>query len=338
MPSTTTSGAGMDERRDAGRAVRDRVPRRALGEWGESRRTHDALPRWSWPRAMTASPSWSPSATDAWRRLWTHYRGAAAVMAADLATADHSGLEVQLCGDAHPELRPLGDARAEPVLRPAGLRRDPARALRVGRAAPGGQPRGARPRGRPAGRRWAKAAVAMGKAYRLAMRRAASKGSSRSGTTRSPSIRFVDFFVAEEREEIVRDISVEAAGAPAGARPQARAGGRRGVRIVEDPPFRVRVDDPDERAGDAGIVEAYRASLPEYRRHLLDRFTVADVARQVVGVGSVGMQVFLVLFEGRNGDDPSSCSSRRPGAPCTRPISVRAHIPTTASGSSWAGS
>ena len=31
---------------------------------------------------------------------WTHYRGAAAVMAADLATADHSGLEVQLCGDA----------------------------------------------------------------------------------------------------------------------------------------------------------------------------------------------------------------------------------------------
>ena len=51
-------------------------------------------------------------------------------------------------------------------------------------------------------------------------------------------------------------------------------------------------------------MEAYQTTSPEYRRHLLDRFTVADVARQVVGVGSVGMQVFLVLFEGRNGDDP----------------------------------
>jgi uncharacterized protein (DUF2252 family) len=37
---------------------------------------------------------------------------------------------------------------------------------------------------------------------------------------------------------------------------------------------------------------------------LFDRFTEVDVVRQVVGVGSVGMQVYLVLFEGRSGDDP----------------------------------
>ncbi|MCM8596363.1 DUF2252 family protein, partial [Accumulibacter sp.] len=40
------------------------------------------------------------------------------------------------------------------------------------------------------------------------------------------------------------------------------------------------------------------------RRSLFDRFTLVDVVRQVVGVGSVGMRVYLVLLEGRSGDDP----------------------------------
>jgi uncharacterized protein (DUF2252 family) len=227
-------------------------------------------------------------------------------MAADLATADHSGLEVQLCGDAHilnfglwatPERNLSYDLRDFDETLPGPFEWDVQRlaaSLEV-LAREVGLPDGA----------GAKAAVAMGKAYRLAMRRAASKGELEIWYDQVPLDRFVDFFVAEEREEIVRDISVEA------RRRTSRGAARKLVRvvdgvarIVEDPPFRVRVDDPDERAGDAAIVEAYRATLPEYRRHLLDRFTVADVARQVVGVGSVGMQVFLVLFEGRNGDDP----------------------------------
>jgi uncharacterized protein (DUF2252 family) len=45
-------------------------------------------------------------------------------------------------------------------------------------------------------------------------------------------------------------------------------------------------------------------TLQEDRRSLFDRFTVVDVVRQVVGVGSVGMQVYLVLLEGRTGSDP----------------------------------
>ena len=73
-------------------------------------------------------------------------------------------------------------------------------------------------------------------------------------------LRFADFFVPEEREDIVRDIRVEA------RRRTSRGAARKLVRvvdgeqrIVEDPPFRVRLDDPDERAGDDAIVEAYRA-------------------------------------------------------------------------------
>lgn len=48
----------------------------------------------------------------------------------------------------------------------------------------------------------------------------------------------------------------------------------------------------------------YRESLPEERRLLLDRFAVVDVARKVVGVGSVGTRCFVVLLTGRDAGDP----------------------------------
>ena len=51
------------------------------------------------------------------------------------------------------------------------------------------------------------------------------------------------------------------------------------------------------------VFAAYRASLPEERRYLLDRYSFVDVVRQVVGVGSVGMRVFLVLLRGSRPDD-----------------------------------
>jgi uncharacterized protein (DUF2252 family) len=49
---------------------------------------------------------------------------------------------------------------------------------------------------------------------------------------------------------------------------------------------------------------AYRATLPEDRRHLLERFRFVDMARKVVGVGSVGTQAFIVLLQGRDAHDP----------------------------------
>ena len=49
---------------------------------------------------------------------------------------------------------------------------------------------------------------------------------------------------------------------------------------------------------------AYRATLPEDRRRLLERFQVVDVARKVVGVGSVGTRAFIVLLQGRDACDP----------------------------------
>jgi uncharacterized protein (DUF2252 family) len=49
---------------------------------------------------------------------------------------------------------------------------------------------------------------------------------------------------------------------------------------------------------------AYRATLQDDRRHLLERFEIVDAARKVVGVGSVGTRAFIVLLQGRDAADP----------------------------------
>jgi uncharacterized protein (DUF2252 family) len=86
------------------------------------------------------------------------------------------------------------------------------------------------------------------------------------------------------------------------ARLTAMAHGR--PRITEDPPVRVTISDDEQADLVDHLLAGYRLTLQEDRRSLFDRFTVVDVVRQVVGVGSVGMRVYLVLLEGRSGADP----------------------------------
>ena len=75
-------------------------------------------------------------------------------------------------------------------------------------------------------------------------------------------------------------------------------------RITEDPPLRVTISDDEQADLVDHLLAGYRLTLQEDRRSLFDRFTEVDVVRQVVGVGSVGMRVYLVLLEGRTGADP----------------------------------
>ena len=84
-------------------------------------------------------------------------------------------------------------------------------------------------------------------------------------------------------------------------------------RIVSQPPIVVPARDLLSVYGFAGeewqhIIHeqfrAYRATLQHDRRRLLERFEVVDVARKVVGVGSVGTRCFIVLLQGRDQDDP----------------------------------
>jgi uncharacterized protein (DUF2252 family) len=75
-------------------------------------------------------------------------------------------------------------------------------------------------------------------------------------------------------------------------------------RITEDPPLRVTIGDAEQADLTDHLLAEYRLTLPADTRTLFDRFTEVDVVRQVVGVGSVGMRVYLVLMEGRSGTDP----------------------------------
>ena len=89
--------------------------------------------------------------------------------------------------------------------------------------------------------------------------------------------------------------------------------GRR--RIIDDPPLLVRIPEGDEiRAQINAILESYKRTLQEDRRHLLERFRFVDAARKVVGVGSVGTRAFVVLLEGRDGDDPLFLQIKEAGA------------------------
>src|SRR5215204_3582243 len=75
--------------------------------------------------------------------------------------------------------------------------------------------------------------------------------------------------------------------------------------INDDPPLLVRVPDGDEiRVQVNAILESYKRTLQDDRRHLLDRYRFVDVARKVVGVGSVGTRAYVVLLEGRDENDP----------------------------------
>jgi uncharacterized protein (DUF2252 family) len=84
-------------------------------------------------------------------------------------------------------------------------------------------------------------------------------------------------------------------------------------RIVSQPPLVVPVRDVEAAFGVspeevARLIHeqfrAYRATLQDDRRRLLERFEVVDMARKVVGVGSVGTRAFIVLLQGRDAGDP----------------------------------
>ena len=100
-------------------------------------------------------------------------------------------------------------------------------------------------------------------------------------------------------------------GTPPPARSARPAGGR--PRITEEPPVRVALSDDEQTELAGHLLAGYRLTLQEDRRSLFDRFTTVDMVRQVVGVGSVGMRVYLVLLEGRSGADPLFLQAKEAG-------------------------
>jgi uncharacterized protein (DUF2252 family) len=292
------------ERRAAGRAARERLRRNELAGWQRTDandpvaiisaqneiRLADLLPlRHS---RMAESP-------------WAYYRGAAAVMAADLASRPDTGLNVQLGGDAHilnfglwatPERRLSFDLRDFDETLPGPFEWDVSRLVAsiVVLA-------------RETGLKASVAERAVARCLQTYRDRIGHYAKARQLDIWYDLItaqQFVALFEPEEQEQIFSHIDRKARRrTSAGAARKLTERVRGHLRIIEDPPLRVRLN-ADEPALADGVFEIYRVSLPEYRRHLLDRFSLVDAVRQVVGVGSVGMRVFLVLLEGRDGSDP----------------------------------
>ena len=113
-------------------------------------------------------------------------------------------------------------------------------------------------------------------------------------------------------------------------------------RIVSQPPFivplrEVRTIYPAFPENVESVIEqqlaAYARTVRPDIRRLLERFELVDVARKVVGVGSVGTRAFIGLLEGRDETTRCSCSSRRRRGPCSRATCRRAATASRASGS-----
>ncbi|WIG59204.1 MAG: hypothetical protein OJF49_001951 [Ktedonobacterales bacterium] len=76
------------------------------------------------------------------------------------------------------------------------------------------------------------------------------------------------------------------------------------LRLKNNPPLLVRVEDPKMLERLRGLTERYRATLEDNRDVLLNRYHLVDVARKVVGVGSVGTYCGIALMLGNDGEDP----------------------------------
>lgn len=292
-----------------GRAARERLPLETLGVWDASMRNHDAFATVVEQNAARV-PSLVPIRMERMSASpWSYYRGAAAVMAADLAVLGHTGIEVQMCGDAHvlnfglwatPERQLSFDLRDFDENLRGPFEWDLKRYLAslAVLAHDIGLPEST-------ARKAVRGAL---HAYRDRISRYAAASELYIWYDLVTSDQLLqNLFEPEEREDASARLRKRARRRThAGAAPKLIQVIDGHLRIVDNPPRRTRLDRlVDGSAARQVVAEAlqnYRASLPYERRYLLDRFTFADMVRQVVGVGSVGMQVYLVLLEGRRGD------------------------------------
>jgi uncharacterized protein (DUF2252 family) len=321
----------VDERRARGREARNGTPASSHSGWVSATDRPDPVGLLE-EQNLTREPDLVPVRHG--RMLvspFTFYRGTAKIMAADLAGTPTAGLRVQLCGDAHllnygafasPERRLVFDLNDFDETLPGPFEYD------VKRLAASVMIAG---RNNGFGKADARAAtLASVAAYRDAMAGFAAMGT-------------MDIWYAHLAEDeflkALRNAAAEASKASkkaAKAAKQARKGAQRTAakartrdslqalaklgelvdgqyRIVSQPPIIVPARELEATYGVSAETlqsaihqqyRAYRANLRDDQRRLLERFQMVDMARKVVGVGSVGTRAYIVLLQGRDQHDP----------------------------------
>jgi uncharacterized protein (DUF2252 family) len=247
---------------------------------------------------------------------FTFYRGAALPMAADLAITPACGLRVQLCGDAHlsnfgafasPERRLVFDVNDFDESLPGPFEWDVKR-LAASLAVAG------RDNGFPAKAR-RKIILAAAEGYRTAMRAFADQPLLEVWYAHLDIEQAIGGFRSQMKAK--RFKKAEAMLAKAHTKDSTLAlrkltttdDGQR--RIISDPPMIMPIEDvfADVQAGAIyaeirTVLGKYRRTLQSDRRHLLEQFTLVQVARKVVGVGSVGTRAWIVLMDAGDGTEP----------------------------------
>jgi uncharacterized protein (DUF2252 family) len=240
------------------------------------------------------------------------FRGAATVMAHDLGAGARTPLQTQLCGDAHlmnfggfasPERDLVFDLNDFDETLPGPFEWDVKRLAASVEIA--GRERSFRKSDRTS------AVLESVKAYRGAVARFAAMGNLAVWYARLDVAAILGELDAAHDRKLEESLARTAAKAKSNDSMRAVSTLTRDVngepRIVSEPPLIVPLAEMSN--GDAqGVISAafrsYRRSLPEDRCVLLDRFRRVDIARKVVGVGSVGTQCWIVLMLGRDDRDP----------------------------------
>jgi uncharacterized protein (DUF2252 family) len=341
MSVTKIEHPSIDERRAKGKKARELTATSGHVGWKPNRDRPDPVALLKEQNA-TREPDLVPVRHG--RMLvspFTFYRGAAKIMAADLEHTPRAGLKVQLCGDAHlsnfgvfasPERQLLFDLNDFDETLPGPFEYDLKRMSASFTIA-----------ARNNGFRKADArdvTLASVSAYREAMAEfaemttmevwyahlseatlmaaiesfvGASKGTPETKKTKKKAAK------KEKKEDKADAKAARKAAAKARTRDSLQALSKLGelvdgrYRIVSQPPLVIpRRDlegmyDFSTEQLEHAIREqfrAYRATLQDDRRHLLEKFQIIDMARKVVGVGSVGTRAFIVLLQGRDQNDP----------------------------------
>ena len=326
-----------EERAARGKALRKEVPHERHGTWSPAKKRADPvamLERQSAQRIpelvpirygrMAASP-------------FAFYRGGAAIMAADLASTATSGLQAQLCGDAH--------------LMNFGLFETPERALVFGlndfdETLPGpfewdvkrlaasmeiaGRDMGLDRDDRSA------AVLATLRAYREGMAEFAAMRDLEVWYARLPATelqaRLKEGGGQKTGKEVQREVerSLKRDHLRAFDRLLRNDGGT--IRFVSEPPLLVPVEELLEDRERERYVEVLRSFLEQYRqsllphlRALMERYRFVQMARKVVGVGSVGLRSWVVLFIGRDAQDPLLLQLKEAQRSVLEPYTARSH-------------
>lgn len=304
------------ERQRSGKAARLARPRTAMGEWAASSNRADPVDLLEADAPgrvaelvpirygrMVASP-------------FAFYRGAAAIMAADLGEQPSTGLDVQLCGDAHmanfggfaaPDRRLVFDLNDFDETHPGPFEWDVLRLAASFEIA--GRELGLSTRERSASVKRA------ARSYRQAMRGFSDMTDLDVWYQRLDVDGVVQLLGNEVGGKVVAHLqrTVKKARKKDRFRALARltevVDGER--RFSSDPPLLVPAEELFDELSVAelnesvrDLVDSYRDTLPYRSRCLLERYSYRHIARKVVGVGSVGSRAWVVLLEGRDTDDP----------------------------------